>query len=324
MFRVSFALALLLAATLTFAQKLDDPDFSLSVDVQLVQLPVSVEDKHGMPVRDLPKEQFSVYEDKILQEIMLFKQEDIALSVGLVIDASLSMADKQPRVKAAALTFVRESNPNDETALLSFGDDVYIEHEFTNDTSALNVALSTIPPQESTSMYDAVYLAAKLLRTKASRDKKVLLVITDGEDNNSKYTLHDALKAVGESKIAVYTVGLLSPSGLYGSDQQQKAKKELKQLAEVSGGASFFPNSVNEVEGICSRIARDLRNQYTIGYRPLNQKLDGSWRKVVVKVSSPQGKKSDLKVRTKQGYYAPTTKRPPDSDRAVKDTIAVR
>ncbi len=307
MLSLSLAIALLAAAPQVAPQNVDDPDYKLNVDVELVLLPVTVEDNHGLPVRDLQQEHFAIYEDKVPQKISIFKQEDIPLSVGLVIDASLSMNDKRDRLRAAAMTFVRESNPDDETAVLSFGTEVVVEHDFTADTQELTNTLSSIPSQESTAFYDAVYLAAKYIHVNASRDKKVLLVITDGEDNSSKYALREALKAVGEYKVVVYTIGLLS-SGYSSSDEQTKAQKALKQLAQVTGGASFFPASVDEVQGICSRIARDLRNQYTIGYRPSNKKLDGSWRKVVVQLNSVPNVKR-LRVRTKQGYYAPTTKR---------------
>jgi VWFA-related protein len=278
------------------------------VDVELVQLPVSVVDSKGLPVRNLQQAHFSVYEDKVLQNISLFKQEDIPLSVALVVDASSSMLDKVDRLNAAAMTFLRESNPEDETALVSFGDDVFIEQDFTDNTRELSDALAAVHLQESTAFYDAVYLAAQHLQDRGARDKKVLLVITDGEDNKSKYTLKQVAKAVAESKVIVYSVGLLSSSySTYGVDND-KAQKALKQLAEMSGGAYFFPKNMADVEQICARIAHDLRNQYTIGYRPSNRNLDGAWRKIAVRVDPPE-KMPKLKVRTKQGYYAPVAKR---------------
>jgi VWFA-related protein len=153
-----------------------------------------------------------------------------------------------------------------------------------------------------------VFLAANYLQKHGSHEKKVLLVISDGEDNKSKYNLDQVLRTVSESKIMVYTVGLLS-SDLYGYGiDGGTAKKSLRRLAEVTGGAYFFPKGVNQVEEICTKIARDLRNQYTIGYRPSNEKLDGSWRKVVVRFTPPKNT-PNVKVRTKQGYYAPAAKR---------------
>ena len=304
MFRWSLALILLAAVTVYPAQKVDDFDYKLDVNVELVQLPVSVLDKNGFPVRGLQQEHFSVYEDKVLQNISLFKQEDIPLSVGLVIDASGSMSDKRDRLNIAAMTFVRESNPEDETSIVSFGDDVNLEQDFTKNTRKLSRALDGIPSNGNTALYDAVFLAAKHLQESAFHEKKVLLVVSDGEDNHSKYKLKEVLAAIRESKIILYTIGLLTPdpTGMYGYGDV--GKKVLKQLAEVTGGASFFPKNIGDAEEVCRRIARDLRNQYTIGYRPSNDKLDGSWRKVLVQVNPPKTTPK-VKVRTKQGYYAP-------------------
>jgi len=297
-----------IAVTVSSAQSLKDSDFQLSVDVELVVLPVSVVDKEGNPFRGLQKEHFAVYEDKVLQDIALFKQEDIPLSVGLVIDASDSMKDKRDRLRAAAMTFIRESNPDDETSIVSFGEDVLLEQEFTRDTRELNRALASMRSSGATALYDAIVQAAQYLEQESVHEKKVLIVVTDGEDNSSKSKLQDALKAVSESKITLYTIGLLtSYSSTYGS-YNDSAKGVLKQLAEVSGGASSFPKNINEVEKVCSRIAHDLRNQYTIGYKPSNQEFNGAWRKVQVRVNPPKNTPK-LKLRTKQGYYAPTKKR---------------
>lgn len=307
MVRCFLAFILLAAVTISSAQTLDNSadnrDYKLTVDVQLVQLPVSVMDKHGYPVRGLPQEYFSVYEDKVQQNISLFKEEDTPLSIGLVIDASGSMLENLDRLHTAAMTFVRESNPEDETSIVSFGSDVFLEQDFTGNKGTLSEALRGIRANGDTALYDAVILAAKFVQQNGTRDKKVLLVVSDGEDNKSKYTIQQALKAVGEAKISVYTVGLLrsgTPDYLMYGDS---GKKALKQLAEVTGGASFFPKTMNDVEEICTRIAHDLRNQYTIGYHPSNPKMDGSWRKVQVRLNSSQNAGS-LKIRTKQGYYA--------------------
>jgi Ca-activated chloride channel family protein len=290
------------AATLSLGQNLDDNGYKLGVNVELVQLPVSVLDKNGLPVRGLQQEHFAVYEDKVLQDISLFKQEDIPLSIVLVIDASGSMSDKRDRVSTAAMTFVRESNPEDETSIVSFGDDVNLEQDFTSNTHKLNLALEGISSTGDTSLYDAVMLAARHLKEEGFHEKRVLLVVSDGEDNHSQYKLKEVLAAIRESKIILYTVGLISsyPTTMFGD----VGKKPLKQLAEVTGGASYFPKNVGDVEEVCKRIARDLRNQYTIGYRPSNETLDGSWRKVVVQVNPPKTTPK-VRVRTKQGYYAP-------------------
>jgi Ca-activated chloride channel homolog len=322
MYRCWVALILLVIATLASAQNLQDSDYSLTVDVELVVVPVSVLDSKGFPVRGLSREHFNVYEDKVLQDISLFKQEDIPLSIGLVIDSSSSMAKKLDRLNVAAMTFVQESNPDDETAIVSFGDESYIEQDFTGNTNKLRQALSSVNAMGDTALYDAVYLAAKHLQKGGSHEKKVLLVISDGEDNKSSYKLKEVLRVLRESKIILYSIGLLSDYemysyyGYYGADSPKKA---LKQLADVTGGASFFPKSIDEVEGICQKIARDLRNQYTIGYKPTNTKMDGSWRKVSIRLNAPKPY-SKLKVRTKQGYYAPVPRPVKAGGRAMTDS----
>jgi Ca-activated chloride channel homolog len=303
MFRHALALMLLAAATISPAQDTGDQDYKLGVNVELVQLPVSVLDKKGFPIRGLQPEHFAIYEDKVLQTISLFKQEDIPLSVGLVIDGSSSMYDKRDRLNVAAMTFVRESNPEDETAVLSFGDVVNLEQEFTSNTHQLNRALNAIPSNGNTALYDAVVLAAQHVKDEGFHEKKVLLVVSDGEDNHSKYKLKQVLTAIQESKMIVYTVGLLSQdSEMFGDE----GKKALKQIADAGGGASFFPKNVGDVEEVCRRIARDLRNQYTVGYKPSNEKLDGSWRKVIVKVTPPKTMPK-VTVHSKKGYYAPVS-----------------
>ena len=300
MLRLSIVL-MLAVVTLSSAQSLGNNAYSVSVNVELVQLPVSVLDKYGFPVRGLREQDFAVYEDKVLQDITLFKQEDIPLSVVLVVDTSSSMFNKLRRVNSAALTFVRESNPEDETAIVTFGSTVRLDQPFTANTNELRQTLAGIVPNGYTALYDAVFQAAEYLKGVGSQEKKVLLIISDGEDNRSKYRLKEVLEVIRESKIIVYSIGLLkdfsySPYVTYADD----GKRALKQLAEVTGGAAFFPNGVDQVEQVCERIARDLRNQYTIGYKPRNEKLDGSWRKVIVRVN-PSQTVPKVKVRTKQG-----------------------
>jgi Ca-activated chloride channel family protein len=316
MLRCLLAFALLAVSTLSLAQNLNDRDYNLTVDVELVQLPISVLDKDGLPVRGLQQANFTIYEDKVQQDITLFKHEDIPLSIALVIDASGSMSDKLERLHASAMTFVRESNPDDETAIESFADDVTLEQDFTRNQHNLSRALAEITPNGNTSLYDAVFLAAKHLNEQGFHDKKVLLVVSDGEDNKSRYKLKEVLSAIRESKIILYAVGLLTPDPLFTPND---GKKALKKLAEATGGASFFPKNLNEVEEICKKIARDLREQYTVGYMPSNNQQDGSWRKIQVRVNPPKTI-SNIKVRTKQGYYAPSTR---DTKTAPKTSLTL-
>jgi len=309
MLRLSIPLVLLAAVSVASSPAQDGRDYNLSVNVELVQLPVSVLDKHGFPVQGLKQEHFSVYEDKVLQDISLFRQEDVPLSVGLVVDTSGSMTNKLGTLNTAATTFVKESNPEDETAVVSFGDDAILDQDFTKNTRELDRSLSEITPNGNTSLYDAVFLAAKHIKENGYHEKKVLLIISDGEDNHSKYKLNQVLQTIRESKIIVYSIGLLSADSSNSSSYSfaDEGRKALKQLAEVTGGAAYFPANTCEVEHVCQRIARELRNQYTIGYKPSNDKLDGSWRKTIVKVNPPKTVPK-VKIRTKQGYYAPVAR----------------
>jgi VWFA-related protein len=305
--------SLILAAQTTQQQgndglKKDGRDFTLSVDVELVQLPISILDKEGRPVNGLAQEHFQVFEDKTLQQISLFKHEDVPLSVGLVIDNSGSMRNKRERVNSAALSFVRESNPEDQTFIVNFDDTAYLEQDFTGSIGDLMDALDNLDTRGETALYDAVFLSVDHVKG-GNKDKKALLLISDGEDNTSKYGFNKALEQLRESKVTLYAIGLLEENdqrgGLFKKSPSKKAREALQQFAEATGGQAYFPKSLDEVEDLCKRIAHDLRNHYTIGYSPTNRKLDGSWREVEVKVNPPKSVPSKISVRTKPGYYAP-------------------
>jgi Ca-activated chloride channel homolog len=298
------ALFLIAMTTLASSQAPVPLDYTLNVQVELVQLPVSVVDKNGFPVRGLQQEHFRIYEDKVTQDIAVFKQEDVPVSVALVIDASGSMYHKQDRVNQAALTFVQESNPDDETAIVSFADQPTLAQDFTRNPNTLMNTLNGISVRGDTALHDAVWFAAKHLET-SFHEKKVLLVISDGEDNKSIYKLDEVLERIRESKILVYTVGLLSDDSLNGNwPFKAQARRTLEQFAKVTGGRAFFPRNLNAIDEVCKSIAHELRNQYTLAYRPSNPKLDGTWRGVKVQIAATKGMPK-MTVRTKQGYYAP-------------------
>lgn len=288
-------------------EKKDQAGFTLSVDVELVQLPVSVLDVEGRPITGLTKDHFQVFEDGVKQEITLFKQEDVPISVGLVIDNSGSMRNKRERVNSAALAFVRESNPDDETFIVNFDDSAYLEQDFTSSIGDLIDALDNLDTRGETALNDAVFLSLEHMGS-ASKEKKTVLVITDGEDNASKFGFNKVFDAVREAKVTVYAIGLLEENdtrgGLFRKPPSKKAKDALTKLAEVTGGQAFFPKSLDDVEDLCKRIAHDLRNHYTIGYIPSNRKLDGTWRNVKLQLNPPKGAGKPV-VRTKPGYYAP-------------------
>src|SRR5262245_13168454 len=290
MVRALFLIALIAPLTTLASSQAPVPsDYTLNVQVELVQLPVSVVDKNGFPVRGLQQEHFRIYEDRVMQDIAVFKQEDVPVSVALVIDASGSMSNKQDKVNKAALRFVEESNPDDETAIVSFADRPTLAQDFTRNPDTLMSTLYGITVRGDTALHDAVWFAAKQLET-SFHEKKVLLVISDGEDNKSIYKLDEVLERIRESKILVYTVGLLSDDSLNGNwPFKGQAKKTLEQFAKVTGGRSFFPKSLDDIDEVCKSIAHELRNQYTLAYRPSNPKLDGSWRGVKVQIEATKG-----------------------------------
>src|SRR5262245_28373199 len=291
------------------SQKQNNRDFTLSVDVELVQLPISVLDAKGRPVDGLGKDNFQIFEDNTLQQIKLFQHEDIPLSLGLVIDNSGSMRNTRERVNSAALSFVRESNPEDETFIVNFDDSAYLEQDFTGSIGDLIDALDNLDTRGETALYDAVYLSVDHVKS-GKKDKKAILLISDGEDNVSKYGLNKVIEVLRESKVTLYAIGLLEDNdqrgGLFKKPPSKKAKENLENFAQITGGQAYFPKSLDEVEELVKDIAHDLRNHYTIGYTPTNRKLDGSWREIRVKVNPPKNVQK-VTVRSKQGYYAPTT-----------------
>ena len=276
---------------------------SIKVDVNLVVLHTTVLDDRARFAEGLKQENFRVLEDKVEQKLAVFKREDVPVSMGLVIDNSGSMRDKRPRVNEAALTLVQTSNAQDEAFVVNFNDDFYLDldKDFSSSIPELKEALERIDSRGSTALYDAIIGSLDHLK-KASKDKRVLLVVTDGEDNTSHNSLDKAIKEVQKTDTVIYTIGLLSEESKKNS---KRAKKALEQLAQASGGLAFFPENVDDVHNICEQVARDIRNQYTLAYYPSNTKRDGTFRSVQVEVIPPRGR-GKLVARTRNGYYAPS------------------
>ena len=275
-------------------------DFRLSVETDLVVLHATVTNKDGRPVTDLLQDHFRIYEDKVEQKLKIFKQEDVPVSVGLLVDNSGSMRDKRRGVNTAALKFVRSSNPQDEVFIVNFNDESYLDTDFTDNTKLLEEGLERIDSRGGTAFYDALHLALAHLTEKASWDKKVLLLITDGEDNASRITLEQLVQTVQHSNVMIYTMGLL---GGENSRSMRRAKRALENIAKASGGTTYFPKSLEDVQVIANDIADDIRNQYVLAYTPTNPLLDGKFRKVEVKLQAPR-KYGRLNVRSRDGYYA--------------------
>lgn len=267
-------------------------------DTRLVVLPVTVVDKSGHLITNLPESAFQVYENGVRQQIKIFKQEDVPVSMGLIIDNSGSMRDKREKVKDASLTLVKESNPDDEVFVVNFNDDAYLDtKDFTNDLKELEEALSKIDARGGTAMRDAIRMSIDHLKEKAKRDKRVLVVVTDGNDNASMINLENLVKASQQSEVLIYAIGLLSEEE---GREAKRAERALKALAQATGGDCYFPKKLEEVEAIAKQVAHDVRNQYTIAYSPSNQALDGTFRQIKVQATGP----NRPTVRTRSGYYA--------------------
>ena len=274
--------------------------------MELVALHVTVSDTRGEFVADLKSGNFKVFENKIEQRISLFSRDDIPVTMGLVVDNSASMRTKRAQVNAAAMSFVRTSNPQDEAFVVNFNDEYYLDTEgdFTNDPKNMNDALAHIDTRGSTALYDALIGSLDHLK-KGHKDKRVLLVVTDGVDNASRQSFESTIKIAEQSNAAIYAIGVFSDEDRRTEKSDvRKARKDLKALAEATGGEAFFPATLDEVTPICERVAKEIRNQYTLGYYPTNAAKDGSFREVKVEVIPPSGY-DRLSVRTRVGYYAP-------------------
>ncbi len=278
--------------------------YTLKKDVDLVVLHATVEDSKGAFVPDLKEQNFRVFENKTEQKISVFKREDVPVTMGLVVDNSGSMREKRAQVNAAAITFVKTSNPQDEVFVVNFNDEFYLDldKDFTNDPKELQEALERIDSRGSTALYDAVIGSLDHLK-KGHKDKKVLLVITDGDDDASRKSFEYTVKAAQNSNALVYAVGVFSDyDQSHDKRMVRRSKKILTELSEATGGAAYFPDTLEDVAPVCAQIARDIRNQYTLGYYPTNTAKDGTYRLVHVDVNERGHGK--LVVRTRTGYYA--------------------
>ena len=269
----------------------------IRVDTRLVVLPVTVVDKSGHFVTTLPETAFQVFENGVQQHIKVFKREDVPVSMGLVIDNSGSMRDKRAKVEAAALTLVKASNPQDEVFIVNFNDEAFLDKDFTNSVKDLQEGLARIDSRGGTAMRDAIRMSIDHLKEKAKKDKKVLVVVTDGNDNSSLVSLENLVKTAQDSGVLIYTVGLLSEEE---RREAKRAKRALEALAEATGGEVYFPKELSDVGRVADQVAHDIRNQYTLGYSPTDVALDGSFRQIKVTASAP----NRPTVRTRNGYYA--------------------
>lgn len=280
------------------AQDHQEPTFRTSTN--LVLLDVSVTDRKGRPVRNLDKGSFRVYEDGVEQPLTFFTYEQRPVSWGLVLDRSGSMIGMMDEVYNAALHSVEAGTPEDETFILAFDDRIELVRPFTTDHPSLVEAIKGISAGGTTALYDAVREGLQELK-KGRHQKKVLIVITDGEDNASRIRFEDLLEKAKRAEAQVYTIGMFSDMGLdFLNTSDSWIKRQLQSLAEETGGLAYFPKNVRQCDRACKDIAEEVSRQYTLGYYPKVKDWNGEWRNIEVKVRAAP----TYSVRTRKGYYA--------------------
>ena len=273
----------------------------LKIQTDLVTLTLTVHDNWGRYVSNLTKKHFSVFEDGVEQEISFFSDVDAPASIGIIYDISGSMGSgKIVRSRRALERFMLTSHPSDEFSLITFNDKVQLLADRTRDINAVLDKLTLVKPGGSTAFYDGVYLGADRVM-RGSHAKKALLVISDGQDNNSRYSYNEMRRLLKESDVIIYAIGIYGDGegslGTFGEGS-------LNRLAESTGGRAFYPGLTDgSFDEICERIALELRHQYSIGYIPKDFRQDGKWRRLKVKVTPPRGM-PQLSVRAREGYFA--------------------
>jgi VWFA-related protein len=266
-------------------------------DTRLVVLHATVVDKKGDILTNLAQNAFRVYEDGVEQPLKIFRREDVPVSMGIVIDNSGSMRDKRRKVEQSALGLVKASNRDDEVFIVNFNDEAWLDVDFTNDIKKLEEGLTQIDSRGGTAMRDALDSSLDHLKGKGKKDKKVIIVVTDGNDNTSEMTLARLVQKAQNREVVVYAIGLLEEQD---GREARRAKNALNAIANATGGQAFFPKNVEDLYQYALDIAHDIRNQYILAYSPLKQELDGTFRKINVTVNA----KNRPTVRTRTGYYA--------------------
>jgi len=278
---------------------------SIRVDKTLVQINVTVTDPLNRFVTGLEKQHFKLFEDRVEQEIADFSSEDAPLSIGLVFDTSGSMGAKLQQSRRAAAEFFKTANPEDEFFLVEFNDRPDLVVPFTTNTEDLQNQLAFSQSKGKTALLDGVYLAMNQMK-KAKNPRKAILIISDGGDNNSRYTESEVKNAVREADVQIYGIGIFEPIGSRGRTPEEMAGPSLlSEVAELTGGRSYNVENVNELPDIAAKIGVELRNQYVLYYTPKNIQRDGKYRHVQVKLVQPRGL-PPLKAFFRLGYYAPS------------------
>jgi Ca-activated chloride channel homolog len=282
--------------------------YTLRVDAEEVVLNCTVLDNKGELVNDLTKSNFKVFEDKTLQTVISVQHQDTPVSIGLLIDNSGSMNTKRAAVASAALDLVKASNPQDETFVINFSDQAFLDQDFTSDLDKLQNGLSHLSVSGGTALYDTVVTAADKMERSATRPRKVLIVITDGDDNASKLTLDNAIHRVQDMQgPIIYSIGLM-----FGGGESRHARHDLKLLSSETGGIAFFPGSLKDIDSVSAEVARDIRNQYAIAYHSPQASVGGYH---TVKVEAHAQGHGKLTVYTRSGYLSkPSSSHSPRTD----------
>jgi Ca-activated chloride channel homolog len=278
------------------APTVDTGVFVFKKEVGEVLLHATVVDDKGRMVTDLEKNAFQVLEDKQPETILSFRHEDIPVAMGIVIDNSGSMREKREQVNKAALNLVKASNPQDRVFIVNFNDEFYLDQDFTNNIGKLSDALTKVEARGGTALYDALVASSDHLKKNFKFERKVIFVVTDGEDDASRENLEQTVRRLQEENgPTVYAIGIL------GGEKERRPRRALQTIAERTGGLAFFPKNLEEVDEISRTVAHDIRTQYTIGYKPTNPKSTGGYR--TIKVEAHAKGHGKLSVRTRSGYY---------------------
>ncbi len=277
------------------------PGSLLRMNVDLVLVPVTVTDPMNRLVTGLEKDDFEVFDNHKRQTIQSFGEDDAPVSIGIIMDLSGSMTSKLIRARDSILEFIRTSNPEDEFFVIGFNDRPYLIVDFTNSVDKIEARLATVHAAHRTALLDAIYYGVEKMRY-AKYQRKALLVVSDGGDNDSRYTENELRAEVRESDVQIYAIGIFDP---YAPTPEERFGPELlEEICDSSGGRLYRVDDLDEISDVAEKISTDLRNQYVIGYRPKNLVRNGKWRKVRVKVNPPPGL-PPLTVYARSGYYAP-------------------
>ena len=292
-------LFLLLSPRLTAPQSTSKqpPGFRVSVDTVVVR--VAVTDQLNRYVVGLEKEHFHIYENKVEQSIAHFSDEKTPVSVGIIFDVSGSMGDNIFSSRNSLNRFLNKGDPRDEYFLVTFNDRAALLQDFTARSENIETEISISSPKGRTALFDAIYLGLEKIRG-ARHKKKALIIITDGEDNSSRYTFNDVKEFAKESDVQIYAIGERGEMGF--------GRGILSEIVRLTGGRAFFPNSFKQIDYFCDLIHTELRNQYMLGYVSTNRKFDGKWRKIKVRLDPPEGLPK-LTVRARKGYFVPNIQR---------------